>query len=175
MSPKTLTAALQPEPETSVTQPVARRRVSAATAAKTRVTATVDEETPAARKRATRTAPKAPKAVDPVVDEDAEDVEDEADDIEPEGDIDLVEDVEADVEDVVAEDVEVAETEAVEAEPGDEEPTEDEETPAKAEEDEASEDTGFVYSDADLPPPEGPSSAVRPPLGMVTVTSSSTR
>ncbi len=149
MSSKTLTPALSPEPEDS------RRRVSAATAAKTRVTATVDGEAPVARKRAAKSskpsapAPKAAKVVDPTADvdaEDTEDTEDEVGDIEPEGDIDLVEDVE-EVEEVV----EVEEVEVAEAEVGvvEEEAVDEEEAPAKPAEDEGGEDTGFVYSDAD--------------------------
>ena len=158
MSSKTLTPALSPEPETPAAGAVPRRRTSAATAAKTRVTATVDE-TPAAPKRpgaktakpAAKTAPKAPKAIAPAVDGDAEDLEeteDEVDDVEPEGDIDLAEEVEADVEDVEA-DAEVVDTDA-ETVVAEDEGAEDEEAPAKAPEDEAGEDTGgFVYSDAD--------------------------
>ena len=151
MSPKTLTAALQPEHETPVVETAARRRTSAATAAKTRVTAVVDEEAPAKRTATkTKTAAKAPKTVEPVAAVDAVDLEDEADDIEPEGEIDLVADVEVDVEDVDAEPAEV-EVEVVEVEVVEEETADDEETPAKAAtEEEGAEDTGgFVYSDAD--------------------------
>ena len=151
MSPKTLTPAVSPEPEAPVVETAKpRRRASAATAAKTRVSATVEDEAPAARKRtAAKAAPKAPKAVEPAVDEDAEDLEDaedEAEDIEPEGDIDLAE-AEAEVEDVEAEDAEAPEVD-VEAGASEEEAGDDEEAPAKAK-DEGGEDTGFVYSDAD--------------------------
>jgi len=148
VSPKTLTPALTPEPEAPVVETAKpRRRASAATAAKTRVSATVEDEAPAARKRtAAKAAPKAPKAVEPAVDEDVEDVEEAAEDIEPEGDIDLAE--EAEVEEVEAEEAEAPEAEA-EAGASEEESGDDEETPAKAK-DEGGEDTGgFVYSDAD--------------------------
>ena len=146
MSPKTLTPALPSEPENPAVETAARRRASAATVAKTRVTASVDEEA-----RAAKAAVKAPKAVEPVAEADADDLEeteDDADDIEPEGDIDLAEDVEADVETVDAEDADATEGDA-EAGAPEEESADEEEAPAKAAEDEASEDTGFVYSDAD--------------------------
>ena len=159
MSPKTLNAALPTEPETLANEATPRRRASAATAAKTRLSATIDAKAPAQRKRpsakpatsvppAKKPAPTAQQTIELTAAEDAEDlVGTEDEDVEPEGDLDLAEDVEAEVEEIDSEDGESAEADT--AAPEEESPDE-EEAPAKAEgEDETSEDTGFVYSDAD--------------------------
>ncbi len=156
VSPKSLTPALQPEHEIPVVEAAPRRRTSAATAAKSRVAATVEEDLPVARKRSTGTSAAKPaakgaksaKVVEPTVDDDVADAEDdvEVDEIEPEGDIDLAVEVEGDVE--VDVEVEVVEVEVEVVEVVEEESADEEEAPAKVEE-EAGEDTGFVYSDAD--------------------------
>ena len=147
VSPQTPLSTIPPEFDPSR----ARRAVPAATVrTKARVTATLDEsptvDAPApakpVRKRAAKTvAPVAPVA-EPVAVDDTEDedvvIEDiEVVDLEPEVEIDLVIDV---AEDVAEVDVVVV------AEGVDEETTEGEAKPAAEEE---TEDSGFVYSDAD--------------------------
>ena len=152
VSPQTPLSTISPELEPS--HP--RRAVPAATVrTKARVTATLDETpaveatTPAkpVRKRAAKTvAPVAPVAEPAAVDDAGEDDDIAIDDIEvvdlePEVEIDLVSDV---VEDVVEVDVVVV------VEGADEEVTEEAtEGEAKPAAEEETEDSGFVYSDAD--------------------------
>jgi RNA polymerase primary sigma factor len=101
---------------------------------------------------AAKTAPPAKPA-----DEAVEDLDDEleSEEVEPEGDLDLAEEVEEAVEEVDGEedavsDDEPGDAEIVEAEAGDEEAGDEGEGAAAAPgEEESSDDTGFVYSDAD--------------------------
>ena len=153
MSSKTLTPALPSESAQPASEPTPRKRTSAATSAKGRATATIEGEAPA-RARAGKPAGKVPaksskgaKPAEPV-DVEVDEVEDDAVDIEPDGDIELVEEVAADDVDADVEpgEADIAEVEVVE----DEESSDDEEgAPAAKSEEESGDDTGFVYSDAD--------------------------
>jgi RNA polymerase primary sigma factor len=158
VSPKTSA----PAQITEAAAPVAaasRRVTSAATSTKTRVTATLEDDAPGLKRAAAKPAAKATKATEPAQpaeDLEAEDIPDEdVDDIEPEGDLDLAEDVDAEDVDTDADsdsdsdETEVVAADAAEPEAAEEEPSDEDEataTPAG----EGSEDSGgFVYSDAD--------------------------
>ena len=154
MSSKTLTPAVQSESAQPAPEPTPRKRTSAATSAKGRATATIEEEAPSGARTA-KAAGKAPakgaktaKAAQAAKAEPVDEVEvDEVDeDIEPDGDIELVEDVVA--EDVEAE-VEPGEADIVEAAEDEESSDDEEAAPAAKGEEESGDDTGFVYSDAD--------------------------